>query len=69
MLFQGKYGNYPITITRKNGSEWNARTGNLVTTSRVNREACIENHIKKLDKQVQKINLEERETERNCFCY
>lgn len=68
MIFQGKYGNYPITLTRKN-KEWYARTGNLITTSRINRDACLENHIKKLDKQMQKINREERETERNCFCY
>lgn len=75
MKIKGKYNNYPVTVMETNPRErnyhrsWYARTGNLITTSEISEEQCIALHLAKLDKDYERINREESEVERNCFCY
>ncbi len=75
MKFKGKYSSYPVTVMETNPRErhyrrsWYARTGNLITTSEISKERCIELHLAKLDMELERINKEEHEVERNCLSY
>lgn len=75
MKLKGNHNTYPITVMETNPRErhyrksWYARTGNLVTTSEISEERCIELHLAKLDKEYGRINREEHEVERNCYSY
>lgn len=75
MKLKGKHNTYPITVMETNPRErhyrklWYARTGNLVTTSEISEEKCVEMHLVKLGKEYERINREEHEVERNCYSY
>ncbi len=75
MKIAGKHKDYPVSIKETNPRErnyqkaWTATTGNVVTTSKVSEIRCMELHIAKLDKELEQINRNEREVERNSSCY
>lgn len=67
------------TKTRERGWCWVCQYGNIITTSTVSAEECYRKHIRKLyglcfnveqiERNIDFINRQEREVERQCYSY